>query len=79
VAERLELHQPQQFVDAVEAMIERITPYGFDARIELALADGDAVVVQVTRERLELLELERGQIVWLRPDHARTFADATAV
>jgi sulfate/thiosulfate transport system ATP-binding protein len=64
-------HHPAE--DAVEALIERITPYGFDARIELALGSGEAVTVQMTRERLDLLELERGQIVWVRPDRERMF------
>ena len=64
--------------DAVEAIVERITPYGFDARIELALADGETVHVQLTRDRLELLELGRGEIVWVRPDRERVFGEADA-
>jgi sulfate/thiosulfate transport system ATP-binding protein len=63
--------EPRQ--DAVEALIERITPYGFDARIELSLADGTTVTAQMTRERLELLELERGQIVWVRTVSEQVF------
>ncbi len=59
---------------AVEAMIERITTYGFDARIELAPGEGESLTVQVTRERLDLLELEEGQIVWVRAAHEQTFA-----
>jgi sulfate transport system ATP-binding protein len=62
--------------DAVEAQIERITRYGFDARIELVAADGDPLLVQVTRERLEELELERGQIVWVLAQRERAFAEA---
>jgi sulfate transport system ATP-binding protein len=59
---------------AVEAMIDRITLYGFDARIELSDASGDPLTVQLTRERLEELEVERGQIVWVRADRERLFA-----
>jgi sulfate/thiosulfate transport system ATP-binding protein len=70
-------HEPAP--DAVEALIERITPYGFDARIELALGGGEGVTVQMTRERLELLELERGQIVWVRPDRERVFGEPDPV
>ena len=62
--------------DSVEALIERITTYGFDARIELVTADGENVTVQMTREHLERLELERGQIVWVRPDSERVFVPA---
>jgi sulfate/thiosulfate transport system ATP-binding protein len=59
----------------VEAMIDRISALGFEARVELAAADGDALTVQLTRERLEELELERGQIVWVRPGRDRVFAE----
>jgi sulfate/thiosulfate transport system ATP-binding protein len=58
----------------VEAMIDRISVLGFEARVELAAADGDALTVQLTRERLEELELERGQIVWVLPGRDRVFA-----
>jgi sulfate/thiosulfate transport system ATP-binding protein len=60
--------------DSVEAQIDRITRYGFDARIELTAADGDPFLVQLTRDRLEELELERGQIVWVVAHHERAFA-----
>jgi sulfate/thiosulfate transport system ATP-binding protein len=67
-------HEP---VDGgVEAMIERISSLGFDARIELASADGGSVTVQLTREKLEELELEEGQIVWVRPARDRVFVEA---
>ena len=66
------VHEPQP--DAVEVQIDRITRYGFDARIELTAADGDPFLVQLTRERLEELELERGQIVWVVAHHERAFA-----
>jgi len=59
---------------AVEAMIDRITTYGFDARVELTPGDGDALTVQMTRDRLDLLELEEGQIVWVLAARERTFA-----
>jgi sulfate transport system ATP-binding protein len=58
----------------VEAMVERVTLYGFDARVELTTAEGDPLTVQLTRERLEELELERGRIVWARPARACAFA-----
>jgi sulfate/thiosulfate transport system ATP-binding protein len=51
---------------AVEAMIDRIATYGFDARVELTPAEGEPLTVQLTRERLDLLELAEGQIVWVR-------------
>jgi sulfate/thiosulfate transport system ATP-binding protein len=60
----------------VEAQIERVTRYGFDARIELGAADGEPLLVQLTRESLDQLELERGQIVWVVPQRDRRFAGA---
>jgi sulfate transport system ATP-binding protein len=66
------VHQPVP--DAVEALVERITPYGFDARVELVTADGQVVAAQMTRDRLEQLELVRGDIVWVRPERAPAFA-----
>jgi sulfate/thiosulfate transport system ATP-binding protein len=57
-------HQP---VDgAVEAMVERVTLLGFAAKIELVDGDRRPVTAVMTRERLDALELERGQIVWAR-------------
>ena len=71
-------HEPSD--DAVEALVERITPYGFDARIELTLGSGETVHVQMTRDRLEVLELARGEIVWVHPARERVFdAVSTAV
>jgi sulfate/thiosulfate transport system ATP-binding protein len=52
---------------AFEAMVERVAHLGFEVRVEAALGDGRPVTVQTTVERARELELERGQIVWLRP------------
>jgi sulfate/thiosulfate transport system ATP-binding protein len=54
-------------VGVTEAMIDRVTHLGFEVRVELSLGDGDATWVQTTRGRAEELELQEGQIVWLRP------------
>jgi sulfate/thiosulfate transport system ATP-binding protein len=66
---------PETAEGGVEAQIERITRYGFDARLELSDAGGEPLQVQVTRDRLEELELERGQIVWIVAQRDRVFAD----
>ena len=60
---------------SVEAMVDRISRLGFEARVELSDADGETIAVQVTRDRLEELELEQGQIVWVRSDRERVFAE----
>jgi sulfate/thiosulfate transport system ATP-binding protein len=59
-----------------EAQIDRIAHLGFEARVELTLDDQRRVSVQTTRERAQELELEEGQIVHVRKDHARTFVTA---
>jgi sulfate/thiosulfate transport system ATP-binding protein len=53
---------------AAEAQIDRIVHLGFEVRVELSLGEGDSTWVQTTRARAEELELEEGQIVWLRPE-----------
>ncbi len=52
--------------DASEAMIDRILHLGFEVRVELTLGDGERTWVQTTRGRAGELELEEGEIVWLR-------------
>jgi sulfate/thiosulfate transport system ATP-binding protein len=57
-----------------EAMVERVTHLGFEVRVELARDDGEQFAVQLTRDEAERLELERGQIVYVRPTRETTFA-----
>jgi sulfate transport system ATP-binding protein len=56
-----------------EAMIERIVHLGFEVRIDLVREDGERLQVQLTRDEAEQLELERGQIVFVRPTRETTF------
>jgi sulfate/thiosulfate transport system ATP-binding protein len=56
-----------------EAMIERILRLGFEVRVELVREDGEPLSVQLTRDDAEALELERGQIVYVRPTRQTTF------
>jgi len=58
---------------AVEALIERVVRVGFEVRVELALGAGEPVVAQLTRSEAAELELEEGQIVWVRSHKARVF------
>ena len=52
--------------DAVEAMVERVVPLGFEVRVELRAADGGPLWAQLTRRELDQLELAAGQIVYVR-------------
>jgi sulfate transport system ATP-binding protein len=57
-----------------EAMVDRVTHLGFEVRLDLERDDGERFAVQLTRDEAEQLELERGQIVYVRPTRATTFA-----
>ena len=59
---------------AAEVMIERIVHLGFEVRVELVRMDGEKVWAQVTRDRCEELELEEGQIIYIRALSERVFA-----
>jgi sulfate transport system ATP-binding protein len=59
---------------AEEAMIERVVHLGFEVRIELVRGDGTKLWAQVTRDECEELELEAGEIVWVRAERERVFA-----
>jgi sulfate transport system ATP-binding protein len=56
-----------------EAMIERLVHLGFEVRVELVRDDGERLSSQITREDCESLELEQGQIVYVRPTRQTVF------
>ncbi len=56
-----------------EAQVTRVVHLGFEVRVELQLGDGQPVSVQLARNEAEALELEPGQIVYLRPPEAAVF------
>ena len=56
-----------------EAMIERVVHLGFEVRVELVLDDGESMWAQVSRNEAEELELEEGQIMFVRPAEMRVF------
>jgi sulfate transport system ATP-binding protein len=57
-----------------EAMVERVVHLGFEARVELVREDGQHLLAQLTQEQAEQLELERGQIVYVRPSRETVFS-----
>ncbi len=68
------LHEPHG--GSSEAMVERVVHLGFEVRVELVREDGQHLTAQLTQEQAELLELERGQIVYVRPSRETTFSVA---
>jgi sulfate transport system ATP-binding protein len=60
----------------IEALIDRVVHLGFEVRVELTLQDGEHFSVQLTREQVDELELEEGQIVFVRPRETRSFEEA---
>lgn len=59
---------------AAEAMIERVVHLGFEVRVELVREDGQHLLAQLTHDQAEQLELERGQIVFVRPSRETVFS-----
>jgi sulfate transport system ATP-binding protein len=57
-----------------EALVERVVDLGFEVRAELASAEGDRFNVELSRDDAERLELERGQIVFVRPIREQVFS-----
>ena len=57
-----------------EVSIERIVHLGFNVRLELVDGGGERLSVQTTRDNAEMLELEAGQIIYVRPTRHTTFA-----
>ena len=56
-----------------EAMVQRLVHLGFEVRVELVRDDGEMLSAQVTREQCEALELQPGQIVYVRPIRQTVF------
>jgi sulfate transport system ATP-binding protein len=56
-----------------EAMVERLVHLGFEVRVELVRDDGTRLSAQVTREEAAALELDEGQIVYVRAVRQTTF------
>ena len=61
---------------SVEAMVERVVHLGFEARVELVRDDGQHLLAQLTQEEAEQLELDRGQIVYVRSSRETVFSEA---
>jgi sulfate transport system ATP-binding protein len=59
--------------ETAEAMVERVVHLGFEVRVELLLASGERVWAQVSRHEAEQLELEQGQVVFVRPSRTHVF------
>jgi sulfate transport system ATP-binding protein len=57
-----------------EALVDRLVRVGYDVRAELTLSGGDAITAQLTRDEAEALELEQGQIVYVRAERGRVLA-----
>ncbi|HKB94845.1 MAG TPA: sulfate ABC transporter ATP-binding protein [Gaiellaceae bacterium] len=63
---------------SLEAQVERIVRLGFEARVELVRADGERINVQLTGDEAEQLELQRGDIVYVRTRREKVFASESA-
>jgi sulfate transport system ATP-binding protein len=60
--------------DTVEAMVDRVVKLGFEVRVSLTLSDGTPFSAQLTRMQAESLEVEAGQILYVRSHRQHAFA-----
>jgi sulfate transport system ATP-binding protein len=71
-------HDLQVVLDADEstheALVERVVNLGYEVRAELVSGEGERWSAQLTRDRAERLELEPGQIVFVRPVRETVFS-----
>jgi sulfate transport system ATP-binding protein len=58
-----------------EVMVQRLVHLGFEVRVELVRDDGETMSAQLTREQVEALELQHGQIVYVRPTRQTVFTE----
>jgi len=58
-----------------EAQVERVVRLGFETRVDLVRDDGERLHAQLSRDEADLLELEQGDIVFVRTRRERTFLD----
>jgi sulfate transport system ATP-binding protein len=56
-----------------EAMVERVVHLGFEVRADLVRDDGERLTAQLTRDEARTLELEPGQILFVRPTRQTVF------
>jgi sulfate transport system ATP-binding protein len=64
---------------ALEAQVARVVHLGFEVRVELELDGGEPLSVQLTRDESAELELNAGDIVWVRrPGLGETSAQTLA-
>jgi sulfate transport system ATP-binding protein len=56
-----------------EAQIERVVRLGFETRVDLVRDDGERLHVQLTRDEADELELDTGDIVYVRTRRERVF------
>jgi sulfate transport system ATP-binding protein len=59
-----------------EALVQRLVHLGGGVRLDLVRDDGEPLVIQLSREEADILELTAGQIVYVRPVRETTFEAA---
>jgi sulfate transport system ATP-binding protein len=57
----------QESAGTIESMVKRVVHLGFEVRVELELPDGSQARAQLTRAQAAELELDSGDIVYVRP------------
>lgn len=67
------LIQTQQNGATVPATVSRLIHLGWEIQAELTLDDGQVLMVHLTRERFDQLQIEPQQRVFVKPKDAKSF------
>jgi sulfate/thiosulfate transport system ATP-binding protein len=62
--------------ESTGAIVKRVTHLGWDIQIELNIPEEHTVLVRLNREKFNLLDLEPGQQVFVKPRKTKRFEDA---
>lgn len=62
--------------DSSEAKIQRLIHLGREVQVELVLPDSLEITAYLSKERYELLNLQPGMIVYVKPSNAKHFSDS---
>lgn len=70
----LEIHSESD-PQAKPAIVKRIIHLGWEILVELELPDGREILANMSREKFAHSPIESGQVVYIKPRHARYFVD----
>jgi sulfate transport system ATP-binding protein len=65
--------------NTIAAIVDRIIHLGWEIRVELGLRSGETLNAHLSREQFHQLQLEKGQLVHIKPKQTKVFATANSL